>query len=258
MNDYPPPLDQLLRLGELELGTEPIDYKALGIGPEHVPVLVRMATDRSLILKADEEGEDDSIAWACEHALLAIGQLGAVEAVEGLLAGIDQIVDVHDFWVESLSDVLRKLGPEALPAVERYIENRDHDPLNRLVPCEGLEKIGLAHPESRDRIVAFCCRILQDEPADDPTVNGFLISALIDLKATEAAPVIEAAFADDRVDPTVAGDWPTVRYELGLGPPPPPRRNPFLASRLGMINPARPDFKKLKKKQKKQSKKRKK
>lgn len=256
MNDYPPPLDQLLLLGEFELGSEPIDYKALGIGPEHVPSLVLMATDGTLVEKADEEGEDDSLAWACEHALLAIAQLGAVDAIDGVLERIDKIVDVHDFWVESLAAVLEKLGPETLPAIERYVENREHDPLHRMIPSEGLTKIGRKYPEARERLISFCCRMLEREPADDPGFLGFLLIPLLDLNATEAAPVIEAAFKADRLDPMIAGDWPAVRHRLGLGPAPPPRRFNILSPASRPKDASRPDFKKLKKNQKKQTKKR--
>jgi hypothetical protein len=36
------------------------------------------------------------------------------------------------------------------------------------------------------------------------------------LQATEAAPLIEGAFAARRVDPMVMGDWEDVQVELGL------------------------------------------
>jgi hypothetical protein len=43
--DYPPPLDQLLTLGNLWQMSEQPDYLALGFGPEHIPELIRLATD---------------------------------------------------------------------------------------------------------------------------------------------------------------------------------------------------------------------
>ncbi len=39
------------------------------------------------------------------------------------------------------------------------------------------------------------------------------------LQSVEAAPTIERAFAADRVDETIAGDWDEVQASLGLRPP---------------------------------------
>jgi len=54
---------------------------------------------------------------------------------------------------------------------------------------------------------------------------------LLDLRATEVAPTIEQAFAENLIDHSMCGDWPEVRYALGRGPKPPPRqRNLFWPS----------------------------
>jgi hypothetical protein len=50
----------------------------------------------------------------------------------------------------------------------------------------------------------------------DPILNGFIISFLTDLKAVEAAPVMERAFAADCVDISIQGDWEDTQIELGL------------------------------------------
>jgi hypothetical protein len=256
MSTYQPPLDQLLRLGEVDLGTEGPDYRAMGIGPEHVPELTRMATDADLIAQLDREEVDEAQAWACEHALKALAQLRAVEAVEPLLAGYVRMIDVHDFWVEELAEVMETLGPGALPALERAFENPEHEHRLRSGLCESFTKIALAHPEARDRVVAFLARMLSEHPETDETLNGFIIATLLDLEATEAAPAIEAAFEADRVDIAIAGDWPVVRYELGLGPMPESLRFASSASRpsfdVGPGGMNRPDFKKLKAKKKQQ------
>jgi hypothetical protein len=52
--------------------------------------------------------------------------------------------------------------------------------------------------------------------ANEPDVNGFLILGLVELQATEAAPLIERAFAARSVDLMVMGDWEDVQVELGL------------------------------------------
>src|SRR5207302_4241309 len=53
---------------------------------------------------------------------------------------------------------------------------------------------------------------------NEPEVNGFLVLGLVELHATEAASLIERAFAARRVDLTIMGDWVDAQVELGLLP----------------------------------------
>src|SRR5262249_23937588 len=51
MSDYPSPVDRLLtlgNLGDLEEFDDWHDYLKLGLGPEHIPDLIRMAVDPAL------------------------------------------------------------------------------------------------------------------------------------------------------------------------------------------------------------------
>ena len=59
-------------------------------------------------------------------------------------------------------------------------------------------------------------------------LNGFLVSHLVKLKATETAEAIERAFAAQVVEDDVCGTWGRVRQDLGvvglgLAPDTPPR-----------------------------------
>src|SRR5690348_797434 len=66
---YPPPLDQLLRLGSphsyptFEAATDPI-----ALTDAHIPDLVRLARDRALNTRMDDAPE----TWAPIHAVLAL------------------------------------------------------------------------------------------------------------------------------------------------------------------------------------------
>jgi hypothetical protein len=51
---------------------------------------------------------------------------------------------------------------------------------------------------------------------NDETLNGLLVAELLDLHAVEAAEIIEEAYAEERVDPSVCGWWGDVRTELGV------------------------------------------
>lgn len=266
MNEYPPPVDQLLRLGEPADRIEWRDYRALGLGPEHVPDLIRMATDVDLVLASDmEAGQDDpevdALGWAPEHALRALGQLGAVEAIDPLFEAVGRFRELHDFWIGDFDDVMGHLGAAAIPACERHIADASLDEYERMVAVESLEQIAGRHPDLRDRCVAVMTAGLADLEGLTDGLGAILVGSLVQLKAVESAPVIEAAYAADRVDRFFAGTWEDARYELGLGPMPESRRRPQ-RSLLDPFQPtpappdrSRPSLDKLKKQQKKRRKK---
>ena len=60
---------------------------------------------------------------------------------------------------------------------------------------------------------------LEKFAAQSGTLNAFLISPLLDLKAREALPVIARAYAGGHVDESVVGDYEDVEIELGLKTP---------------------------------------
>ena len=51
--------------------------------------------------------------------------------------------------------------------------------------------------------------------ANDPQINGFWVSDLIDLNAIESFPIIKKAY-EAKVDPMICGDLEDVEIELGL------------------------------------------
>ncbi len=214
---YPPPVDKLLTLGDArEVGTNVKDwsiYLELGLGPEHIPDLIRMATDEELRWAYSDTLE----VWAPIHAWRALGQLRAEAAIEPLLSLLHEGDNVDDDWViEELPEVYGMIGPAAIPAITEYIADDSHLEWARITAIGCLEKIGTMHPDSRDTCVAILIRRLELCEKDDPTVNGFVISSLIDLRALEAAPAIERAFTADCVDLSIVGDWEDVQIELGL------------------------------------------
>jgi hypothetical protein len=50
----------------------------------------------------------------------------------------------------------------------------------------------------------------------DKSLNAFLVGPLRDLGAVESAPLMERAFAANRVDIGVQGDWEDVQIDMGL------------------------------------------
>ncbi len=238
---YPSPVDKLLTIGEPD-PAQPQDwlnYLELGLGPEHIPDLLRMLTDNDLfdpeLLK---EGAEKPEGWAPHHAMRALGQLRDVAAVEPLLSQSDRLLDydegLGEWGVEELPEVFGLIGPAAIPALTAYIADKSHGVDSRINASTGLEKIAEMHPEAREESVTALTRQLESAQENDPRLNSFIIDNLINLKAVEAAPVIERAFATDSVNMDIVGDWDDVQAALGLKPPkerpPTPTLDTFLQS----------------------------
>ena len=212
-NTYPPPIDKLLTYGDARNFREWPDYLQLGLVPEHIPDLIRMATDDSL----NEAGPDSREVWAPLHAWRALGQLRAEAAVEPLLTLLHRIDEHHDDSVgEELPQVYGMIGPAAIPTLAAYLADPAHGLYARIATVHSLEQIGRRHASAHGACVAALTGQLERFAENDPTLNGFLVSYLLDLKAVESAPAIERAFAAGRVDISVAGDWEDVQVEFGL------------------------------------------
>ena len=213
---YPPPVDQLLALGDVRGDREWRDYPALGLGPEHVPALIRMATDHDLN-EADEESDE---VWAPLHAWRALGQLRAQAAIEPLLGQFEELDD-SDWFTEEMPEVFGLIGPVAIPALVAYLADEERGTYPRVTAVTCLQQIGQQYPEARDDCVAALTRQLEAFRQNDPTLNAFLMLSLTKLQAVEAAPLMERAFAEETVDELVMGDWDDVQVELGLKERPP-------------------------------------
>ena len=218
---YPPPVDKLLTYGKPEL-SEAEDwpnYLELGFTPEHIPDLIRMGTDKELN-KADPESLE---VWGPVHAWRTLGQLHAETAVEPLLHLYEEMSD-DDWIVSELPRVYGMIGPAAIPILKAYVADASHDESARINAQTGLEEIGTMHPDARNECIAALSQQLELFEENDPRLNGYLIASLVGLEALEEVPLIERAFAADRVDESIVGDWDDVQVELGLkeAPPDPP------------------------------------
>src|SRR5260370_21916606 len=214
---YTSPVDKLLTLGEAEfvLQEKWPDYPEIGLGPEHIPELIRMATDRELRnIEAEEAEEEDPEFWASIHAIRALGQLHAEAAIEPLVNLLPELKD-DEWMLEELPSVYGLIGPAAVPALEAYLSDSSHEMYSRSYAANGLVEIGERHPESRSECIAAISKQLEAFEENDYELNAFLISDLSHLKAVETLPLIERAFAADRVDEFVIGlDDVLVRFGL--------------------------------------------
>lgn len=214
MENYPPPLDKLLTIGDPRRFSEWPDYLELGFGPAHVAHLIRMATDKELN-QADSESRE---VWAPLHAWRVLGQLRAEAAIAPLMRLFHE-QEGDDWPGEELPKVYGMIGPAAIPALTTYLADASHSLFPRVHAAESLENIATMHPDARLQCVAAITRQLESFDEQDPTLNAFLISSLVEMSAGESAAVIEQAFAADYVDETIRGDWDDVAVDLGLKEP---------------------------------------
>lgn len=213
MTPYPPPLDQLLTFGDAWRKIPWPDYVVqFGLTSAHIPDLIRMATDQTLL---DETVSD--LCWAPGHAWRALAQLGAVEAAAPLTGQLYRI-DVYDddFMGEDLPIALGMLGEPAFPVLEAYLANPKQKFYARVAITSSFAKAGEHNPAVRSAAAAVLARQLAHYGQHTPTLNAFLITALVNLQAVEHAALIERVFTANKADITIMGDWEEVQIELGL------------------------------------------
>jgi len=214
---YTSPVDKLLTFGK----AEPVDwdqwpnYLEFGLSLEHVPELIRMATDFELRGRESKKGEEeDPEFWAPVHALRVLGQLQAVEAAETLVNMLTETKD--DNWIqEELPQIYVLIGPAIIPALIAYLADSTHDKYSRGNAAESLAEIGKKYPETSSECITAISKQLEVFEENDYELNAFLIICLTDLKAIETLPLIERAFKADRVDEFVI-DLNYVLEEFGL------------------------------------------
>ncbi len=209
---YHPPVKQLLSLGEPQRGVV-LDYAGLGLSLNDVPALIRMATDYQL-----HNGPQDSpIVWAPVHAWRALAQLRAEEAIAPLVELFRRADEDIDDWINAdLPEALARFGAPMLAPVADFLANPAHGEWARVAAADAIGCAGKTNPESRADCVARLTAQLEKFAEQTETLNAFLISPLWDLRAVEAMPVVERAFASGRVDESVLGDVEDVQIEFGL------------------------------------------
>ena len=193
------------------------DYVALfDLTNEDVPQLITLA--RQWVEREDwPDDEDDVTIYAPIHAWRGLGQLGAEEAIDPLLDMIGPLDETDDDWhLEEFPHVFAGIGPAAIPALAAYLADAGRGEFARVCVAHALCCIASRAPDRRDEVV----RTLTEELArfaDNPeTFNGFLVTYLVDLAATESAETIERAYAADRVDVFAVGNWNEARRLLGV------------------------------------------
>lgn len=210
---YPPPLDQLLALGQPEFGHRKPwpDYLAMGFTDAHVPELIRLAGDAELGYGSAEEAR----TYAPIHAWRTLGLLRAEAAIEPLLP----LLEEDDDWAgEEIPSVLARIGPAALEPLRAVMArwSLEPEPWPAGAAAGGLVEIAQRFPETRETVVGVLTRQLRWWGRHEPILNTMLIDGLVELKAVEAAPLMEEVFAAGAADTQLGGDWEDAQVALGL------------------------------------------
>jgi tetratricopeptide (TPR) repeat protein len=179
-------------------------------GQSGVQRLIAMAIDESLHF-ADQDNPE---VWVPLHAIKLLGELGAAEAIEPLLP----LFAWDDDWLgQALPECFGLIGAPALSPLRDLLFDRTHDIWARARAGDALQKIAEHHPELRGEVVAALIRRLdpaESRTPEDETLNGLVISQLLDLKSEEALPAIQRAYDEDRVDRRIVA---LADVERGLG-----------------------------------------
>lgn len=214
--DYTLPVARLLDIGnpqDLPVVDWPNYPDLYQLAPPDISELTRMATDGRLYALDVETSQ----TWAPIHAWRALGQLRAAEAVPALLTLFPRVEEEDDEWVlEELPEVMEKIGPPALPHLAAYLANPGNLVWARIPAANALERIGGRYPEARADCVSALTIALKAYRDTDPELNASLVYSLSQLKAVEAAPLVEEAFRAERVDEAVMGDWEDFQVAVGL------------------------------------------
>ena len=197
--------------------TGEVDYVAqLGLTAADAPELLTIARQWMEPIEWPEDKKDMS-GYAPVHAWRGLAQLRATEAIGLLLEMTDPLdTDQDDWYLEEFPYAFAWIGPASMAPLRDYLADDRHGVYPRISAAQGLKELAGRHEEVRDDVVKILCDALARFDQTDESLNAFIINGLLELKATDAAELIERAHAADCVDISVNGNWNTVRKELGV------------------------------------------
>jgi hypothetical protein len=210
--DYQPPVSQLLSFGipKNKSRDQWFDYvEAYGFTDEHIPDLIRLASEKDL------DWEDERECYSPIHAYRVLGQLKTEDAIQPLLNLLDE--DDNDWYMDDLPKVFGMIGPESIPALSDYLNDDNHSGWSKAAAARGLVTVAESNLACRDKCIESINIALSRHQINSPELNGSLVAQLINLRATESVSVIEKAYKEGPMDEMFCGSWARVQIGLGLG-----------------------------------------
>jgi hypothetical protein len=218
---YTEPVSKLLMLGRPN-GQEWPDYLQMEFTRADIPELIRLLEDKKLrwMEKPEDLPEDeDLIEWYGQiYAWRTLAQLKAEEAIPALLNTLQEIDEHQDDWYgEDSFKVFPMIGPAAIHPLAEYLADTKHGTWARVAASSSLENMAKAHPETKEECVTAIVSTLQKYKDNDESLNGSMISALMEMNAArEHLGLIEEAFKANRVDTFIDGDLEDIQIRLGV------------------------------------------
>lgn len=219
-HQLPQPYARLLTLGDKD---DPAIYEETAMElrkgnlQEAMSRLLEMALDEGYYAYAPtpryETTSADPRIWTRVHALRTLERFGpeAAFALEPLLS----LLTVDDDWLrEELPFYCAAIGEASLESLAKILMDPNADPEARGTAAECIEEVGEQHIALRSRAVDLLTSVLNEE-REDPTLVAYAIGELLNLNAMESLPLIEQAFAEDRVDLNFI-QMPEVQEHFGL------------------------------------------
>ncbi|MCG2783573.1 MAG: DUF1186 family protein [Anaerolineae bacterium] len=217
-HNYTKPVAKLLSLGDKKLRTNRwMDYLSLGLTSEDIPELIRLAQDTEMAELPWENNEPLPEVFGQIHAWRVLGQLRAVEAIPVLLGILHEVDDDQNDWAgEDIPEALGLIGAPAIAPCLEYLQDLTQQTYARVAVANALAEIVTRHPETRAECIQALMTALENYLGNGETVNAFIISYLMDLKAVEAAPLVEKAYLEELVEIEVCGDYEDFQVQTGL------------------------------------------
>lgn len=233
-----PVVEALAQLGE-PASREHLDYVGrFGLTDSDIPALVELARRWADDAHFEATGGSDAM-WAPIHAWRALSDLNAEALVPTLLDMLDTLDDAEDDWFfEETPRLFARIGAPAVEPLVAFVSDDGHAEYARVAAAEGLEKIAASDAACREPVERALVDVLGRCSRDHPSLNGFLVSYLLELRAVEHADLIKRVYDEGVVDEMVCGAWPWVAFELGIGPRPPSRPSPFERVRRSNSRPS--------------------
>ena len=210
MPAYTPPVSDLFTLGRCDW-QQWHDYSRFHFTADHVPELIRMATDWPLM-----DHDDDEMIWAPVHAWRVLGLLATPEASQCLLYLLWNEQQDDFFVPEYLPDAAGRLGGSAVELLGPRIADPCLTDDERLLGVNALKSCGLYHPGLAESVVQILESILSNVCDDNIQVNSHIVVALVELGARQAIPAIEAAYERNCIDCALLGYIDDLENELSL------------------------------------------
>jgi len=188
-----------------------LDYSQYGFDHDDVADLILLAVDENLHF-----ADDDSM-WVPAHAWRILGQLASDDAVLPLIGLFSLLVEQDDtMGLTDLPHVMGLIGPAAIAPLASFMNDDKQDEFARIAAMESLSDIVKQHTESRKDVLSVYQTYLKYPEPELPTMNGLLISCVLDIEGKELIEDLRTVFEHGYVDLSVVGDIEDVEIALKL------------------------------------------